>query len=198
VGLGFGASQQKPLAFCLHCRHNCRVSAPQWCGTFLQNLLLWWNLQAQPLLVALFFGVSNRVCVPRPPRASTIRVLVQCQKIPDAGRAGLLPSSLSRLAHGRSMEPEPLARRRNSQLVRARVRRIGRPGGAVILLSPDRFLFPRASARAASWQTRCPSVRARVRIIDCGQGRWVVGCEILSPFRAGKRSGPLRNDSGQR
>lgn len=153
--------------------------------------------QAQPSSGCAFFLVfSNRVCALCPPRASPFWSWCNARKSLLLGAQACRPTLADR----------------GGRLIAARAARtaprfaigegVGAPhrttGGAVILLSPVRFLFPRASTRAASWQTRCPSVRARVRIIDCGQGRCVVGCEILSSLRAGNCNGPLRDDSGQR
>lgn len=62
---------------------------------------------------------------------------------------------------------------------------------AVILPSPG-------AVREALRDTSCIAIGARVRNIDCGQGRWVPGCETLSPFRDGKRSSRPRNRAAQR
>lgn len=161
------------------------------------------ELQAQPQWLRFFLVLSSRVSILCLPKGILNSVLGAMPENPRY-RARAIVARLKLTVAADRWRPEPLASPRDLaarfqfQFVRARVPRIGCPGGAVILLSPVRFLFPRAYIYATAWQTWCPSVRARVRIIDCGQGRCVVGCEILSPFRAGNRDGPLRNDSGQR
>jgi len=162
--------------------------APQRCGQFLQNLLLWWNLSAT-LLVALFFArLATPLCLAQTvsPHSDPI-----CA-VPENHGPGEAPETWCE-CHARSRIL--LLRCRADLAYRFDVRRCGRSSDAPPALGYT------ALARlhvGALWRAQCAGTAARARFIDCGQGRCSFGCAILWPVRAGNRDGRPRNGSGRR